>query len=1032
MASFRISHSSNGILVKQGAGILSLGGVSTYTGATSINDGTIQLTTGNNRLPTDTTVNIGQAGSANFGTLDLNGFNQQIAGLVSTSGMNAGTNKNTVTSTIAATLTLGGSGTYSYGSNTAANSGIITGAISLLKSGSGTQLLGGVNTYTGGTTVTGGTLGGTGTIGGPAVFQSSTIHSPGNSPGQQMVNGNYTLNSGSKLQVELNGTNAGSQYDQVVVNGAVVLNSPNLGIMVNMAMAPSIGSTFVLIDNDLSDGVTGKFNGLSEGKTFNVVNSGSAGGTYTFQISYVGGSGNDVVLTRVADQPLSENTAVDLISFTATHYHDGLWLTWQTGDEVDNLGFNVYRAQDGPKLRLNASLIAGSALRVGNGTHLVAGGNYAWSDESGNAQAQYWLEDVDVDGTSTWHGPIQVTAANSHATLQSSPLLGAAPLSQSGQFTRAAIANVDSSVEMPFALTAIPAGNQAQQWALAAGQAVKIAVRKTGWYRVTKAQLSAAGLNVTDFNTLQLYAEGQPVPFSSGSNYFEFYGVAFDTPTTDTHIYWLVAGSGGARIASQASGAPGTTFAVSFPCTVQSKPRSIYYSSLLNGEADNFFGSVLAAQPVQQPLTVQNPASSGLVTLEVALQGVSAGAHRVSVQFNGTALGSVTFSDRSHKTALFTVPLAALTTGSNTVTLTAAGGTDVSLLDSLRLTYPRSYRAVNDRLTFSAQSDETIRIEGFSLGTAPLRLLDVSDPANPVEIQGQVQTNSNDRSLTFKASATSSRLIAFAAGQFDSPATVVANQSSDWHQAKSADLVIIAHGSVKSSVEPLAALRRQQGYAVQVVDVEDLYDEFSGGAHTPQAIKDFLANAKTKWAKSPRFGLLVGDSSLDPRDYIGQGNFDLVPTRLIDTSSMETASDEWLADFNNDGLAEVSLGRLPVRSVAEANSIISKIVGYAGFQVKEGQKALFVSDTARGFDFNAASSTVAGLVSPAVSKQFIKRDDGDAATVKAQLLQSINQGPLLTSFFGHGSVDIWTGARLLSNEDANSLATAIIYRSCCP
>jgi len=100
-----------GSWAKQGSGNLILGGVSTYTGDTAINNGMVRLITGNNRLPTGTVVSLGQAASANLGTLDLNGRDQEIAGLNSTTGTNANaTLTNVVTSSTAATLTIGGKG----------------------------------------------------------------------------------------------------------------------------------------------------------------------------------------------------------------------------------------------------------------------------------------------------------------------------------------------------------------------------------------------------------------------------------------------------------------------------------------------------------------------------------------------------------------------------------------------------------------------------------------------------------------------------------------------------------------------------------------------------------------------------------------------------------------------------------------------------------------------------------------------------------------------------------------------------------
>jgi autotransporter-associated beta strand protein len=106
---------ATGALIKQGAGILRLGGTSAYTGATTINNGTLQLTTASNRLPVTTTLNFGQGSSANLGALDMNSLNQEVAGINSIAGTNGTVSNNLIVTGLATTLTLSGSGTYSFG-----------------------------------------------------------------------------------------------------------------------------------------------------------------------------------------------------------------------------------------------------------------------------------------------------------------------------------------------------------------------------------------------------------------------------------------------------------------------------------------------------------------------------------------------------------------------------------------------------------------------------------------------------------------------------------------------------------------------------------------------------------------------------------------------------------------------------------------------------------------------------------------------------------------------------------------------------
>jgi autotransporter-associated beta strand protein len=142
------------------------------------------------------------------------------------------------------------------------------------------------------TVTNGGTLGGTGTITGLVTVENGGTLSPGESPGILNVNG-VTHNSGSTFEVEIGGVNLGNtanDHDQLNVTGAVSLGSATLSVSLFGGFSPTTGQTFTIINNDASDVVTGTFNGLAEGGRFAI-------GNEVFSVSYVGDTGNDVVLT---------------------------------------------------------------------------------------------------------------------------------------------------------------------------------------------------------------------------------------------------------------------------------------------------------------------------------------------------------------------------------------------------------------------------------------------------------------------------------------------------------------------------------------------------------------------------------------------------------------------------------------------------------------------------------------------------------------------------------------------------------------
>jgi len=225
--------------------------------------------------------------------------------------------------------------------------GLVSGGGGMVKNSSGNLILNANNTYSNRTQINdgvlrvngnqpqsdiflyGGMLGGTGVVGAvTAVGIYANSVSPGGSPGILSCS-NLTLNSVSTLMMELNGTTPGTEYDQLNVNGSVTLGNAGLAITSNVSLPG--GQEFMIINNDGGDAVNGTLFGLPEGASV------SAGQNH-FTISYVGGDGNDVVLTSVVPRPLLliEPAPPDSIQVLWPTNASGFVLQWSTNLATTN------------------------------------------------------------------------------------------------------------------------------------------------------------------------------------------------------------------------------------------------------------------------------------------------------------------------------------------------------------------------------------------------------------------------------------------------------------------------------------------------------------------------------------------------------------------------------------------------------------------------------------------------------------------------------------------------------------------------
>ena len=342
-----------GDIVKEGAGTLIFGDTTWTTGKTlTINGGTVicdSADSDDGSIRGNITVNAG----ATYDHRTINGvlnsalltvYSDGYIYLNATDCIGGFAGDGTVTRTSSGGVTMN----IDYTGATPVDfSGLITGNISLNFRGTsystGTQIFSGDNTYTGTTNVSAGTLlingthtggglyvvDGTGTLGGSGtigsevtVFDGGTL-APGNPPGILTLEDGVTFYGGS-FAVELNGTTAGTEYDQLLVTGGdVALGDGVTSLVVTTSgFSPDYYDFFWIINNtSTTDGdTTGYFEGLEEGDLMMV--EGRLLHVY-YHANYDTGAligGNDVLLTSVPE-PSTVAMLLGLAAFGLLGYH---------------------------------------------------------------------------------------------------------------------------------------------------------------------------------------------------------------------------------------------------------------------------------------------------------------------------------------------------------------------------------------------------------------------------------------------------------------------------------------------------------------------------------------------------------------------------------------------------------------------------------------------------------------------------------------------------------------------------------------
>jgi hypothetical protein len=284
------------------------------------------------------------------------------------------------------------------------------------------------------------------------------------------------------------------------------------------------------------------------------------------------------------------------------------------------------------------------------------------------------------------------------------------------------------------------------------------------------------------------------------------------------------------------------------------------------------------------------------------------------------------------------------------------------------------------------------------------------------------------------------------------PVKLFSDEASDLKNADNqADFLIITHSDFYDQTQSLKSWRTSfNQMEVKTIQVQDIYDEFSGGFFDPVAIREFLKYAYQSWQKpAPAFVLLVGDGNYDYKNNLGTSSRNFIPPfPVVD----EPGSDDMYVLFGNT--LPMIISRLPVRTARETEVVVDKIITYERepeFGIWKNLITLVADDEWAGFgtlddlrkSHTPDTETLSKLHVPPsfnLSKIYLMEYpfdyNGEKSQAEEAIVNSFNSGSLIINFIGHGNPDQWTHERVFKRAQdipklSNKRKLPLVYMASC-
>jgi hypothetical protein len=245
-----------------------------------------------------------------------------------------------------------------------------------------------------------------------------------------------------------------------------------------------------------------------------------------------------------------------------------------------------------------------------------------------------------------------------------------------------------------------------------------------------------------------------------------------------------------------------------------------------------------------------------------------------------------------------------------------------------------------------------------------------------------------------------------------------------------ADYLLVAPHHLLAVSRTLADYRASQGLSVAMVSLEQIYDEFSGGQTSSQAVKDFINYQLAHSATPPRYLLIVGDATYDPKGDLNSYGLTQMPVAIESGSQMDFGSDNFYVEIDSQ-VPQLSVGRIPSSDESLIKDYINKLIAYESGvgEPTQAKNTSFISGLDKlNENFNSQTDQLLQTVSSQNTAMNVSKvnlvDYPTNASKKAAIEQVFDSGSLVTTYFGHGAENMWDDSASFSEVDAMALTNS--------